>query len=103
MGNEASPKNGVVAAIAAAASALAGTPLPYLLGIALMFVAMRWDGSLHSRQGCIQLQYINGVTYRVDTCNVKADPVRLEASAPAIAATTSVGASGALPAPAASK
>jgi hypothetical protein len=91
MADDVNQKTGMVGAVASAASALAGTPLPYLLGIALMFVAIRWDGSLHPRQGCVQLQSVGGVAYKVDTCNVKAEPIRVEAanSAPVAQASAS--------------
>lgn len=93
MGEESTPKTGVVGAVASAASALASTPLPYLLGVALMFVAIRWDGSLHPRQGCVQLQVVNGATYKVDTCNAKAEPIRVDGNSAGVGATSSPSAS----------
>lgn len=89
MSDESSPKGGVVASIAAAASAFAYTPFPYFLGLAVMFAAVKWDGSIHPRDGCVQFQSINGATYKVDTCNAKAEPVLVPASSPAVSSQSS--------------
>jgi len=62
---------GLAAGLAHAAAAFAHTPFPYLLGVALMILATRWDGHLHDQKGCLQLQELKGIVYKVDTCTGK--------------------------------
>jgi hypothetical protein len=66
-------KSGMVSAIAHAMAAFAHTPFPYLLGVALMMLATRWDGHIFDQKGCFQLQEIKGIIYKVDTCTGKAE------------------------------
>jgi hypothetical protein len=68
--------SGVTAAVAHAAAAFAGTPFPYLLGLACMMAAIHWDGHLRDTKGCFQLQEIHGVVYKVDTCEGKIEAVK---------------------------
>lgn len=65
---EAIPSAGTVAAIATAVTALARTPLPYLIGMGAMFAGSHWDGHLQNQQGCYQLQVIQGKTWTLNTC-----------------------------------
>jgi hypothetical protein len=67
---------GLAAGLAHAAAAFADTPFPYLLGMALIYVATKWDGHLHDQKGCFQLQEIKGIVYKVDTCTGKAEELR---------------------------
>lgn len=73
---ESEKSGGLAAGIAHAAAELAHTPLPYLLGMGLMFIGFRWDGHLHDQKGCFQLQEIKGVVYKVDTCSGKVEEVK---------------------------
>lgn len=71
-----SPKSGwahAAAALGNAAAAFAHTPFPYLLGMALIFLATRWDGHIFDQKGCFQLQEIQGRIFKVDTCTGKAE------------------------------
>jgi hypothetical protein len=54
MADEYKPSGGIGAGMAHAAAALAHTPLPYLLGMALMLTGIKWDGHLHDQKGCFQ-------------------------------------------------
>lgn len=76
MTEEQKPVGGLASGIAHAAAALANTPLPYLLGLALMFTGLKWDGHLHDQKGCFQLQEVKGVVYKVDTCSGKAEELK---------------------------
>ncbi len=73
---ETNKSGGLAAGIAHAAAELAHTPLPYLLGMGLMFIGIRWDGHLHDQKGCFQLQEIKGVVYKVDTCSGKVEQIK---------------------------
>lgn len=57
-----------MSAISHAARELASTPLPYFLGVALMFAAIKWDGHLRDPQRCFEIRDIRGTYYKVDTC-----------------------------------
>ena len=63
----------VWAALAHMGTAFAGTPFPYLLGMAFMFAATRWDGHLRDPKGCFQLQEIQAQAYKIDTCSGKVE------------------------------
>jgi hypothetical protein len=76
MADEYKPSGGIGAGMAHAAAALAHTPLPYLLGMALMLTGIKWDGHLHDQKGCFQLQEVKGVIYKVDTCSGKTEELK---------------------------
>jgi len=67
--------------------AIADTPFPYLFGIALLValpsLASKWDGHLYSRQGCVQLQELQGRIYKVDTCTGNVEEVKSQQSSAA--------------------
>jgi len=73
---ESEKTGGLAAGLAHAAAELAHTPLPYLLGVGLMFIGIRWDGHLHDQKGCFQLQEIKGVVFKVDTCSGKVEELK---------------------------
>ncbi len=60
--------------------AIAGTPFPYFFGFALLLalpsLASKWDGHLYSRQGCVQLQELQGRIFKVDTCTGSVEEVK---------------------------
>lgn len=68
-------KGGLWRAVAQAAREWASTPFPYFLGLAFLLAALRWDGSFFDRKGCYQLQELNGVVYKVDSCAGKVERV----------------------------
>jgi len=62
---------------AEAFAAIANSPMGYLIGFGLMILAtnvgMKWDGHIHDRKGCIQIQKVDNLTYKVDTCTGKTE------------------------------
>jgi len=46
--------------------------------IALVYAAIKWDGHLHDRKGCVQLQEVQGKVYKVDTCTGKTEFLELK-------------------------
>ena len=44
----------------------------FLLPPLVMF-ASQWDGHFHDRRGCVQLQEISEVVYKVDSCTGKTE------------------------------
>lgn len=62
---------------AEAISEIAHGPMGYFIGFGLMmfavYIGIRWDGHLHDRKGCIQLQEVSGSIYKVDTCTGKTE------------------------------
>ena len=78
MADESKSSGGTVAAVAAAAASLAHTPLPYLVGMALLLTGSRWDGHLHDPKNCFQLQEMKGIVYKIDTCTGKTEEMKPE-------------------------
>jgi hypothetical protein len=64
--------------VAHAFAAFAGTPFPYLLGVALMLAAVHWDGHLQSQKGCVQLQEVQGRVFKVNTCTGATEEIKLD-------------------------
>ena len=59
------------ASLASAGDSLFGVYLGLALvfvGIAFTMVAVKWDGHIYDRTGCIELQEAKGSLYKVDTC-----------------------------------
>jgi hypothetical protein len=51
---------------------IAHSQLGYFIGIALFMLAigisMKWDGHIHDRKGCVEVQEKAGKFFKVDTC-----------------------------------
>ena len=75
------PSGGLAAGIAHAAAAFAQTPFPYLVGLGLMWAGAHWDGHIVNQAGCVKLEDAHGVTYAVNSCTGKVEPVVATASA----------------------
>ena len=55
-----------------AASELANSPMGYWIGFGLFVLAssvgVNWDGHLHDRKGCVEVQAVSNFIFKVDTC-----------------------------------
>ena len=63
--------------IAKAMESVAHSPLGYLIGMALVYLAIiaiprvadKWDGHLQDQTGCVKLQKIDKIIYKVNSCS----------------------------------
>lgn len=62
-------------AIANLGTSMSGTVLPYLLGMALVILASKWDWHFVQPKECFKFQEVGGVLHKLDTCSGKIEQV----------------------------
>ena len=62
---------------AEAIAEIAHSQMGYLIGFGLMMLAAgigaKWDGHIYDRKNCVQIQKVDNLIYKVDTCNGKTE------------------------------